>query len=244
MTLDPARLFVPPDSITANRLTLRGSDAERAYQRGARRGRTLMALDDSGWEFTVMLEEAGPDVCSGPITARALAAERRTKVSLYQGLLHPSDFRRLLSRATATGVVAFVPVIADGSVVPDLGPDGTFEGVGDWPQLVRAAAERSGRGRRPTTSLPMLFDQALVQATSGGTVILLHRDSTDLKSVLTDRPFAINVFCPPPGGFSEDERARAHARGIPIVAPPANGEDPIAPALSALAAIFFHLEEA
>ncbi len=244
MTDRPLRLFVPPDSVVGGQLTLHGPDAEQAYRRGARMGKTLIALDDSGWELAVHLAEARPDLCHGEVTGRALAAERRTKISLFQGLLHPSDFRRLLQQATAVGVVAFNPVIADGSVVPAPSPDGTVEGEAEWPRLVCDAAEDSGRGRRPTIGQPMLFDHAVDQATRSGTVLLLHSDGPRLEAALAGRPFSIDLFCPPPGGFSPEERTRAVARGVAVVAPSAVGADPIRPALATLDTIYAQLEEA
>ena len=142
------RVFVPPGSCDEGWLTLVGNEADRLYLRGARSGDRLAVLDDSGWEIAVVVEHATPESISGKVVERQLASERRTKISLYQGLLHPSDFRRLLAGATGLGVVAFVPVITDHSVIPDLGDDGRTKGEGEWPRLVRDAAESSGRGRR------------------------------------------------------------------------------------------------
>jgi RsmE family RNA methyltransferase len=201
-------------------------------------------MDGSGWEFTVALEEAEPAHCRGRVTGRALVHERRTKISLYHSLLHPSDFRRLLAQATAMGVVSFVPVIADGSTIPQLGPGGNVAGEAEWPRLVRDAAEVAGRGRRPTIAGPKLFDHALDQASRSGTVLLLHTEGQPLPSTTVDRPFSIDLFCPPPGGFSTEERARAVARDVPIVALPAtaDGHDPIAPALATARALYAQLE--
>ena len=125
---DPRRIFVAAGSLQTGRLRLEGEDATRALKLGLRPGSELVVLDDSGWETDVRLTSVDASVCEGEVLGRRLATERRTKVSLYQGLLHPSDFRRLLAAATALGAVAFVPVITDGSVVPMLGADGAPEG--------------------------------------------------------------------------------------------------------------------
>jgi hypothetical protein len=88
----------------------------------------------------------------------------------------------------------------------------------------------------------MLFDHAVDQATRSGTVLLLHPDGPELEVALAGRPFSIDLFCPPPGGFSAEERVRAAARGVAVVASGAVGGDPIRPALSALDAIYGTLE--
>jgi 16S rRNA (uracil1498-N3)-methyltransferase len=236
------RLFVPPGSCDAGVLRLEGDEAARIHGRGARDGDTIVALDDSGWAMTVVLDRCAATACDGRVTGRALAPERRTKVGLYQGLLHPSDFRRLLARATRLGVVEFVPVITDSSVVPSLGADGWPEGEADWPRLVRDAAEAAGRGRRPVLRQPMLFDHALDEALRAGAVVLVDPGGEGIESLLAARPFSINVFCPPPAGYTAEERARARARGVAVARPPGAGSDPIQPALGALEVIYARLD--
>jgi 16S rRNA (uracil1498-N3)-methyltransferase len=236
------RLFVPPSSLADGRLTLHGAEAERLAARGVRPGQTVVALDDSGWEYTVALDSVSAALCAGAVTGRQLVNERRTKVSLYQGLLHPSDFRRLIVRATELGVVAFIPVIADGSVVPMLDPAGQPEGEEEWPRLARDAAEACGRGRRPTVGQTMLLDHALDEASRQGTVLLPALGGVALDSALAERPFSLALFCPPPGGFTTEEVARARGRGVTVVQPPAPGPDPIQPAVGLLEVLYGRLE--
>ncbi len=239
----PRRVFIASGSARGARLELDAEDASRLRQLGLRPGDRWIALDDSGWELEVELGLLEDERAEGRILGRSLATERRSKVSLYQGLLHPSDFRRLLAAATAMGVVAFVPVITDGSVVPMLGPDGAPEGEREWPALVREAAEASGRGRRPVVGSPMLLDQALDQGARTGSGLFIDPAGDPLSEVLADRPFSIDLFLPPPGGFTDEERRRARARGLKVVAPPESGPDPTQPALSTLGQLYALLED-
>ena len=239
---DPRRIFVAAGSLQTGRLRLEGEDATRALKLGLRPGSELVVLDDSGWETDVRLTSVDASVCEGEVLGRRLATERRTKVSLYQGLLHPSDFRRLLAAATALGAVAFVPVIPDGSVVPMLGADGAPEGEAEWPRLVREAAESARRGRLPQVGATSLLDQALDGAARGGTRLMIDPGGEPLAPLLAERPFSIDLFLPPPGGFTAEERARARARGVTLAAPPQSGSDPIQPALTTLDRIYALLE--
>lgn len=242
MTPPLVRLFVPPDSLTGGRLALGRVDAERLSGRGVRVGQEVAVLDDSGWEFTVRVDVLGPDGADGTVIGKRLAAERRTKVSLYQALMHPSDFRRLLTRATELGVVAFVPVIADGSVVPVLDARGGPAGGDEWPLLVRDAAEASGRGRCPTVAPLTLLDHAVDDAARQGKVILAAPEGISVDEALAERPFGLTLVCPPPGGFTAEELARARARGVAIVKVPVAGRDPVQPALGLLEAVYARLE--
>ncbi|MCE7938957.1 hypothetical protein DCC79_00980 [bacterium] len=234
-------MFVAPGSCQGPVVVLGGADADRVRERGLRPGDALVVLDNSGWAWSTVLEHVEDGVCRARVTERWLAPERRTQVSVYQGLLHPSDFRRLLSAATGLGVVAFVPVIADGSIIPAAG------GVGDddaaaWERMARDAAEAAGRGRAPSVSGPMFLDHALDQAARNSTVLFVDGAGSPIATVLADRPFSVDVFLPPPSGFSADERARAVARGVHVVAAPRAGPDPVARAAAVLQTVYDGLE--
>jgi RsmE family RNA methyltransferase len=238
------RLFVPPGACEQGRLRLEGADARRLYRQGLRPGDEVAVLDGSGWEITARLQDVEPEACSGQLTGRRLAQERRTQVSVYHALLHPSDFRRLLSRATALGAVAFVPVIADGSVVPPPAPPGTPDRAEGWARVVRDAAETSGRGRQPVLGQTMLFDHALDAAGRAGRLLMLDRSGGPLAPQLEDRPFTVALLCPPPGGFSAAEIARATARGAQVVQPAGgNSADPVQPAIRLIERIYEALED-
>ncbi len=244
MTDAAPRIFVAQSSLSEGQLDLSGEEAARAYRRGARPGTALVALDGSGWETLVEIDQATPEMCRGRIADRRLADERRTQISLYHALLHPADFRRLLTRATALGVAAITPIIADRSVVPTIGPDGQVTGQTEWQRLVRDAAESSGRGRRPEVGPPTLFSHAIDAASRSGTVLLIDARGIDIAAAAQGRPFSVDLFCPPPGGFTTEERARAESRGITAIAAPATGWDPVEPALAATAGLYEQFEPA
>jgi 16S rRNA (uracil1498-N3)-methyltransferase len=86
--------------------------------------------------------------------------------------------------------------------------------VGRWTQIIREAAEQSGRGRLPVLRPAMLFSQACQRAKRSGGLALVPWEgekANSLKSVLTsgesgeDRPFSISLFIGPEGGLSQEE---------------------------------------
>jgi 16S rRNA (uracil1498-N3)-methyltransferase len=242
-SVDLPRLFIAADSLRSGRLILGAEDAGRIHRLSIGPGGKFIALDNSGWAFTVQIERANPEHAEGRILARRLVDEPRTKVSLYQGMLHPSDFRRLLREATRLGAVGFIPLITQGSVLPVLGQDGLPEGEREWPRLVRDVAESSGRGFKPSVETPMLIDQALDRAAGSGIPLLVHPSGEKVEKVLESRPFSIGLFLPPPSGFTDDELARADSRGVMRVAPPEGGPNPVRPAVSLMERVYALLEE-
>lgn len=240
----PLRLFVAPGSVAANRVVLAPEDARRLHGRGGRAGDTVVLLDESGWELSVTLDRAAPDAASGVVVGRRLGTERRTKVSLYQGLLHPSDFRRLLHAATRGGVVAIAPVVTEASPIAALqalraSPDAA---VAEWASVVRTAAEDGGRARRPALSAPMLLDHAFDDAARWGNVVVLGPGGTDFVRALRHRPFSIGLFCPPQAGFTASELGHARSRGALVVAA-SGGGDPVRLVTAALRAIYASTED-
>ena len=238
----PLRVFVPPTACRDGQFALEGEDAERLRRRWAGPGQALVAVDGSGWEVVVDVTKVGEGFFRGKVAARRLVAERRTQISLYHGLLHPADYRRLLQHSTALGVIAFTPLITDSAAVPMLMAYEEGAARGDWDLCVRDAAEEHGRGRMPEVRSPLLFDHALDEGLRAGPALLVSRDGEPPAAVLTTRPFVLSLFAPPADGFSEDELRRAAARPVPRVAPAEGGPDPSRPALSALGAIYTVLE--
>jgi RsmE family RNA methyltransferase len=236
------RIFVTPGAVGRERMTLTGADAQHARWLGISPGDRIVALDGSGWSWTVVIEMCDVAACSGTVVGRALATERRTKVTVYQGVIHPYDYRRLLVAGTVAGVVAFVPVIADGSPVSALVASGEGNGETTWARLVRDAAESGQRGRLPSLAPPMLVDQAFDAVGGAGRALVLDDTGTAIESALTDRPFSIALFSPPPGGFSRAELERAAQSEAAVVAPSDRQDDPVRTALAALSCIYQVLE--
>jgi len=239
----PLRAFVPPDALRSGHLELAGAEAARLWDRGARVGDTIVVLDNSGWAWAVAVEICGGNTCAGRVLGRSLAPEPRTKVTLCQGVLQPVDYRRLLVAATRAGVVEIVPVVSDGSPISALGPPSAPDEPAALADLVRDVAERCGRGRTPSLSPPLLFDDALDHVARGGDALVLAPAGEPPAAALVGRPFSIGLFCPPSGGFSAAELQRARGRGARVVAA-ARAADPVLAAVAALQTVFAALETA
>ncbi len=228
---------MPASSIAAGRLTLRGPEALRALERGLKAEDQIVALDNSGWEMLVQIERCSAEECAGRVLQRRLAAEKRTKISLYHPPLPAADYRRLITSGTALGVVAFVPLVADRCEVQRLEDAESMDIAGRWQGLAREAAEAHGRGRCPVLAPPMLYDQALDRAQTSSLALLLGPGGERLSQAVSRKPWSVDLLCPPAGGFSPAELKRARERGVVPVAWLAGGLDPVAGALGAVRTI-------
>ena len=153
------RFFVPPSNISGGRVTL-SADAARQLARvlRARPGDTIIALDDSGYEYAVNLDSVSPRHASGVITDRYLGnGETRLAITLYQGLMKADRFEYVLQKGTELGISRFVPIISERTVARNVV---SANRLTRWGNIIREAAEQAGRCRLPMLDEAMTFSEA------------------------------------------------------------------------------------
>jgi 16S rRNA (uracil1498-N3)-methyltransferase len=184
-----------------------------------RPGDRILVLDNSGWAREVEILGLDPEQVTGRVARRMLAqGEPRTKITLYQGMLKGRRFEFALQKGVELGIVEFVPLISDRTIIADLGD--VDKRRARWQGIVRQAAEQSGRGRLPNLEPAMLFPRACERAHRQGGLALIpweEERSLTLRSVLAEeerKPFVISLFVGPEGGFSQEEVELAQRYGI------------------------------
>lgn len=237
------RLFIPPDWIEVDKVVFPSEFTLRLRALGFEEGDHLVVLDDSGWEHEITLTEVDSGGAIAWVVKKTLASgERRTKISLYQGLVAPDDFEEILRRGTELGIVEFVPLVCDRCRVPDLD---TFDEVmlEDWRETIERVATESMRGRLPRLGPAVLFDVGLERATRRGKSLIVWdgENGRDLHVALEHNPFSIRLFAPPPAGFTPDEVDRANQRGVVPVRPPFDPNETTSVGLWTSQAIFEQL---
>lgn len=216
------RLFISSDCIQVDKVRFPAELVHRLTRLGLRQGDHLIVLDNSGWEHEVTLIEVGSRMALGHVVKKTLAAgERRTKISLYQGLVSPDKFAEILRQGTQLGIVEFVPMACDRCEVHDVG---TFDEpmLKEWREMIVGVAEDARRGRLPLLRSAILFDAALNRVTRRGTSLIIWQgeDSQDIRSVTEGRPFSIHLLAPPPDGFTPREVDLASHHGVIPIRPP------------------------
>ncbi len=215
------RFFVSPDRLKAGRVTF---SPEQSHQitRVLRltEGDSVVVLDNAGWMYDVSLTELSPVATVGAIRRRHLAAgEPRTKVTLYPALLRSDKLEIVFQKCTELGVSAFAPIVTDRCTV---GATVSDEKQRRWERIIGEAAEQSERGRMPQLLPISLFPQSCEQVRGLSLIACERGDRRSLREEVVarigersgHRPFAVNLFVGPEGGFSEAEIERARGYGI------------------------------
>ncbi len=209
------RFFVPPEWIQEKQVTL--SDEVAHQVRNVLRlqaGDHVVVLDNTGWECEVELSQVERDRVKGQvIEERRSTGEPHTRVKLYQSLLKARKFELVLQKGTELGIVEFVPLVCERSVVGDVSEvDARQE---RWRRIIREASEQSRRGRLPVLRPAAMFAAACEGALDAGERVLIlseHDEVTNLKQALTgaagtDRAASkvVSLFVGPEGGFTPEE---------------------------------------
>lgn len=217
------RFFVQPEAINGRSIVIDDPALLHQFTNVLRLGAgdPVTLLDNSGWEYAVVLDQVERDGVRGTITQKTLAdTEPRLKLSLYVAILRGERFEWVLQKGTELGISAFVPVVCQRSVVDDIADIGTGK-TERWERIIREAAEQSRRAKLPKLRPPMLFDTACEHAKRRAQVLLLWEGSgaQSLRPLLRGQasvlhepiaaPFSLALFSGPEGGFTESELATA-----------------------------------
>lgn len=237
------RFFVPADWLAGGTVTVTGPLVHQMRRvLRLRVGERVVFLDNSGWEVEAEISALDEKAVQAAVQSKQLGAgEPRTKITLYQSLLKGERFDYVLQKCTEIGVVEFVPVISERCIVGDV--DQASERFRRWQRIITEAAEQAYRSRLPALRPPALLSTALEAASSRGLTIIAWEEehATTLASVLAAhtvtpappeppagkrkkavtpdprRPFGINLFIGPEGGYGAGEIAVARQYGaVPV----------------------------
>jgi 16S rRNA (uracil1498-N3)-methyltransferase len=182
-------------------------------------GDEIIVLDNSGIEWQVRLTEVGKKSIQGRVEAQKQAqGEPRVHLNLYQGVLKGQKFEWVLQKGTELGISAFTPTICRRSIVRDL--EALAKKETRWRQIIREAAEQSGRGKLPQLDQAQSFEAAIQQVQPGTLMIMPWEEAggEPLKQVLTQaEPSKIALFIGPEGGFTAEEATLAREAGAKMV---------------------------
>ncbi|MGE5169925.1 MAG: 16S rRNA (uracil(1498)-N(3))-methyltransferase [Rudaea sp.] len=177
-----------------------------------RAGETLALFTGRGGEYVADLVRVG----RGEVLARverhdAIERESPLPVTLAQSLIAADMMDVAVRKAVELGVAAIVPLQSARS--QGLPRERARRRVEHWRQVAIAACEQCGRNRVPPIGELVSFaDWIASSAMEEGTAMLDAAASQSLASLAYAHPPRI-VLVGPEGGFTQEERERAQARG-------------------------------
>ena len=237
------RFFVPAEWLAGGNVTVSGPLVHQIRKvLRLRAGEHVMFLDNSGWEAEAELTNLADESVHAVVRRKTLGmGEPRTKITLYQSLLKGDHVAQVFEQCTQIGVVEFVPIVTERCIIGDV--DQSSERAKRWQRIITESAEQSHRSKLPVLRSAVLFSNGLEAVGNRGLSFIPWEEerTTTLHSVLASsvpaapppdprrpkgrqdaapaprRPFSINVFVGPEGGFTAGEIAVArHYGAIPV----------------------------
>ena len=213
------RFFVPPSHIEEDRVTL-PSDAARQLARvlRARPGDGVIVLDDSGYEYTVVLDSVSPRHASGVISESNVGqGETSLSITLYQGLMKADRFEYVLQKGTEIGISRFVPMVSERTVARNIISDNRLQ---RWSKIIREAAEQAGRSRLPVLDDAVSFADACDSVVGPAIIGWECERDTGIRGTLLrhkaaiEQAQAIAIVIGSEGGLTAEEVSYAQGRGV------------------------------
>jgi 16S rRNA (uracil1498-N3)-methyltransferase len=198
------RFYCSPDTINGD--VIEFSLAESLHMVGSLRlgkGEMITATDGRGKVYRVVIEQARRRQVLGRILNARTVAEPHPAITVFQGIIRPSNMEVALSRCVELGISALVPVVSEFS----------FGGLGPrrLERLRRIAAEamkQSLGAYLARVDKPAAFEDAL--ASSAGFDALLvawegEREGRLASAAASGDADDIALWIGPEGGFAEKE---------------------------------------
>ena len=215
------RFFVGRDSIDGRWVSIVGAVARQMNRvLRLRPGHRIIVLDNSGWEYSVVLDHLTDDKVLGTVESRNVNQnESRLRIAVFQSVLKSDRFEFVLQKCTELGVVDIVPVLSDRTVRRLRHESRVERRTVRWQRVIKEAAEQSHRGRIPTLGTHMEFEVACQEAKGLSLIPWEEEQTLGIKEVLRDKKHSINragvsVFIGPEGGFTSEEISQAKTHGI------------------------------
>jgi 16S rRNA (uracil1498-N3)-methyltransferase len=208
------RLFVAPETLRADRVTLTGQQARQiATVLRLRAGEDIVLVAD-GAEAVVALESVRPTSVIGVVRERGFTpAEPTLVLTLALPVLRGDHDEEVVEAGTQLGVSRIVPFTSSRSVVTKLSDAKRAR----WERIAREAAETARRGRVPSVEPARAWADLFAALPSPIFVAWESERRVRLRDALPHTARALSIVIGPEGGIADEEIALARERGAATV---------------------------
>jgi len=212
------RIFVPPENITGDSVTLPEHEARRLMKVLRMRAGERVTLFDGRKEYLSVVESISAKSVELKITGfTERASEPGLRVTLGQGVPKGEKLEWTLQKAVELGVSEVVPVLMERSVKrPE--PKDMEKQISRLRKISVEAAQQSGRVRVPEVPGYMDLGMFCVHTMDAGLKVVLYEGekTRGLREVLHSRKRvgSVALLVGPEGGLTADEVVQAEASGF------------------------------
>jgi 16S rRNA (uracil1498-N3)-methyltransferase len=207
------RVFVPPERLEGDRVTLTGEPHRHLVKvLRVRGGEDVIVFDGRGHEIEARVLAVGPRMLELALGARRAVAPPPVAITLLQAVARGERMDLIIQKTTELGVTTIVPVLAERSVSRP--PAGRTR---RWQTIAAEAARQSGRADLPAVRDVVSLEAALTFG--AGTRLLLWEEErgVSLQGALAAKPNDVALLVGPEGGWAAAEVEAARRAGfVPV----------------------------
>ena len=217
------RFFISPERIAGDLVEFPpdlSHQMDRVLRMSA--GDSVIALDNTGYEYAVTLSSVDSNRTLGRVTNRSLGSgEPHVHLTLYQAAMKSDRFEWVLQKGTELGVGRFVPVVTLRTMRRDAIQSSNRRAR--WLRIIREAAEQSERSILPELGEPVSLEEALDRAPRPMILAWEQESERSMRSAFDGLSEScpiqqeMSAFVGPVGGFDPEEIAMARSRGAVTV---------------------------
>jgi 16S rRNA (uracil1498-N3)-methyltransferase len=184
-------------------------------------GDTVLAVDGSGQEFTVKLDQISPLVGGIVVGVAAHDTTSPLAITLVQGIPKGDKFETVIRGVTELGAARIAPALTERTVVRLDAARGAARAE-RWARVAREATKQCGRSHVPVVEIARPLDTWLAEPADPGILrlCLWEEESAPLARVLAELPAApraARIVIGPEGGLTSGEVALARREGWRVV---------------------------
>lgn len=215
------KFFVPHTNVTENSIVIDSEDVAHITKvLRLKVGDEINVCDGRGIDYTAKISETEKKrIICDIVSSQKSETESNISVTLFQGLPKASKMEYIIQKTTELGITRIVPCVMSRCVVKL--SDGVCKKVERWQKVAQEAAKQSGRGIVPEVTMPMTFDEAVLEMKKADIAFAPYECETEntLKSVLTscEKPLTVSFMVGPEGGYDPAETEKLKNEDISTV---------------------------
>ncbi|GBE38571.1 MAG TPA: 16S rRNA (uracil(1498)-N(3))-methyltransferase [Nitrospirae bacterium] len=205
------RIFLPPDELTSEQITITGEQAKHLSVLRVKPDDQVFIFDGVGNRYTCeVLQSHKKEVTARLIKKEPYSTQSPISIVLAQGIPKGDKMDLIVQKATELGVNNIVPLISERSQIRKTSKKDR------WEKIALSASQQSGREKVPNISEPLSYDEFIYSCSgetpsSAGILLYEEEKTRKLKEVLGNLRHCkrIVLLVGPEGGFSKKEAQMA-----------------------------------
>lgn len=209
-----ARFFVPPEwiALAAEAFCIPAGPLHKQIIQVLRikEGDDISLLPNNGTEVACRITTITRSAITGVIAGTTVSSPIKPEVTVCAAITKRDTFEWMLQKCTELGATRFIPLHTDRTIKKTPGVNKR------WNEIVKEAAEQSGRTTIPVIEEPTNLAKAFAK-TSAAARILFHEEGEETKLPALQKSMPVALFIGPEGGFSAPEVTLAKDSGIHVI---------------------------